>query len=385
MEKSRVLIVCSSSTIILAQQLRDDLMTPYCEAALWSEEGGIRTAETVVEALEEQFDFAVFLLAQNDVKVTRGGGSTAARDAFIFDTGLGVAAIGRKRCFLVTSVRPGDLPAPLAGVTTLPFEAPTDLADPDACAAAIGSAAVALKESIQRDGRYLYHVPVPTLSYKELWQRELPHSKGGDLFEGHMLVCDTQPISDEALAARVRHNMDNGISYSFFFHFSADSVAKICQSLQVILVAGVIDPEQALDFNTRMSQIRENKTRILDDFDRILQSRQLQIALMPSEPQFSFRIHNASNLEQATLYVRYGDHCFVPWAHGLLAESLWRRAPSYLEADGGAEHLFVRLMPPYGLDSDRQKEFERCLDLGISRYFPGIEGDIRHRCTGAPA
>jgi hypothetical protein len=47
--------------------------------------------------------------------------------------------------------------------------------------------------------------------------------------------------------------MDHGISYTYFLYFWVDTIEKICQSLQVLLVAGVAGAEQASDFTARMS------------------------------------------------------------------------------------------------------------------------------------
>jgi len=383
MEKSRLLILCSSRTVVLAEQLQAGLKTDFCEATLWSEDGGIQTSGTIIETLEEQFDFTVVLLAGDDVSTRDGGDRISTRDSFIFSTGLCLAAFGAERCFLVVSVAQGDLPTPLRGIILLPFEEPADLTDQAACAAAITSPVLALIERVQRKGRYPYHVPVSSLSLPELMERERPRSAGGDLLEGQVLVCDTQPMADEKLAVQLRHNLDNGISYLFFFFYSRDCIEKICQSLQVILAAGVVSPERALDFNTRMQTIKENKNQILADLDRICRSRQLRIAVMRDEPQFIFRIHNASHREQAALYVRYGERCFIPWARGLLAESIWRRAPRYFEQEG-SEHLFIELKL-LGLDEGIKRDFEQALTHSLGRYFPGSEREVMQICAGAPA
>ena len=194
-----------------------------------------------------------------------------------------------------------------------------------------------------------------------------------------MIVCDTQPLVLEKLAVQIRVNMGHAINYTYFLYFSVDTIEKICQALQVILVAGVA-PKQATDFHARMSIIKKKKGRVLDDLRSICRDRRLRISLMPQEPQFSFRIHNASNRQLATVYARYGERCFIPWAQGPSAETLWHNLPTFLEEEN---RLFVALKN-FGLDDDKKKLFENSLDRGLARYFPGCEREVKQLCTGAP-
>lgn len=240
-----------------------------------------------------------------------------------------------------------------------------------------------LKDNVRRQGRSPYYVRVPNLSVAEVWRRERHRSEGGDLQQGEVVVCDTQPMAGDDLAAQVRRNMDHAINYFYFLSFSVDTIEKICQSLHVILVAGVAGAEQASDFTARMSVIKTKKDRVLDDLRSICHNRRLRITLLTQEPTMSFRIHNASNRDLAKLYARYGEQCFIQWAQGPSAATVWRSLPTYVE-DLERESLFVS-QKFFELDADKEKLFESCLDRALSSYFPDLEGEVKQLLTGVPS
>ena len=385
-DKSRILVSCDARTIVLAEKLRDQLQTEFCEVALWSDDARSQSSAALFELLDgaaERFDFAAIILVRDDVTLTETDDTLRARDTSGFQAGLFMAKIGRERCFLVNSIGNGVLPSHLGGIIPISFEEPPDLTDPNACANAIASVARVLKEKIAKPGSSLYYVRVPNISIAEVWRRERPSSEGGDLQQGEVVVCDTQPMPQQGLAVQVRRNMDNAISYTYFLYFSVDTIEKICQSLQVILVSGVAGAEQASDFNARMSIVKREKERVLDDLRSICHLKRLRVCLLLQEPTMSFRIHNASNRELATVYARYGEQCFIPWAHGPKAESVWHSLPLYL-ADDIQDRLFVSLKL-FEFDKEKAKQFESSLDRGVGRYFPGLEGEVKQILTGVPS
>ncbi len=337
----------------------------------------------MLDEAAEQFDFAVIILTNDDVTVTKTDDTLRARDTSAFQAGLFMAKLGQTRCFLVNSVKNSVLPSHLGGIASIPFDEPADLTDPTMCANTIAEVAVELKGRLQQMGRSPYYIRVPNLSIAEVWQRERHHSEGGDLQEGEVVVCDTQPMPQEELAIQVRRNMDLGISYTYFLHFCVDTVEKLCQSLQVISVAGVAGVDQASDFTARINIIKNEASRVLDDLERICRDRRLRVTLLVIEPTLSFRIHNASNRELATLYARYQEHCFIPWAHGSRAKSIWRNLPFYI-ADEEQGRLLVS-MKTIHLDNEKNKILETSLDRGLRRYFPGLESRVKQLLTGVRA
>ena len=378
MAKSKIFIASSGRTLVLAEMLRDELSTEFCQATLWSEEGRLQPGSTIIEMLEgaaKQYDFAVIILAKDDVLTSGAGEVLKARDNCVYEAGLFMSAIGRKRCFLVNSVGQTDLPSDLGGVISIRFEEPSNLQDRKSCADAILKVAAQLKNIIQSDGPLPHHATLPVLSVEEVFRRERPISEGGELAGGNVVVCDTQPWAEISWAVSVRRNMDNGTRYQYFLYFSEDTVEKICQSLQIISWAGLGSATGAADFRSRLDTIRNQSDRVVSDMLDICRSGSLRISLVTEEQPFYFRVHNASNPTLARYYARYREEGFVLWADGLGATILWRSLPTWLEEDT-EDRLFIPLRYP-AFDDDKKQMLKNCLTRGLSRYFPGIEDKIK--------
>lgn len=97
----------------------------FCEVVIWSQgvfglSGG--TLETLVETADE-FDFAVLVVRADDMVSSRERTQPAPRDNVLFELGLFVGVLGRKRTFVVYD-RAADakLPSDLAGVTIASYQ-----------------------------------------------------------------------------------------------------------------------------------------------------------------------------------------------------------------------------------------------------------------------
>ena len=183
--------------MVLAGKLRDELHKWDCDTALWSDDGRSQSSAALLELLDraaEQFDFAAIILVKEDVKVTETDDPLGARDTYAFQAGLFMAKLGRERCFLVNNVGNRALSSHLGGIICIPFEEPADLSDPAACEKAVASVAAELKEKIAQQGNSPYYARVANLSIPEVWRRERHFSEGGDLQQGEVVVCDTQPM-----------------------------------------------------------------------------------------------------------------------------------------------------------------------------------------------
>jgi predicted nucleotide-binding protein len=111
MNRSKIFIASSGRALVLAEKLRDELTTDFCQATLWSQEGRLQPGATIIEMLESaahQYDFAVIILARDDVLTSGAGEVLKARDNCVFEAGLFMSTLGRKRCFLVNSVEQSD-------------------------------------------------------------------------------------------------------------------------------------------------------------------------------------------------------------------------------------------------------------------------------------
>jgi hypothetical protein len=174
--------------------------------------------------------------------------------------------------------------------------------------------------------------------------------------------------------------MDSGTDYQHFLYFADDTIDKVCQSLQVMLAAGVGGAGDAPDFSARVNTLKKEKDRVLDDLRSMCRSRSLRITLLSDEPLTCFRVHNASNPALARFYARYYERGFVLWAEGQSAVSLWRGLPKFLD-DNETDRLFIPLRH-FELAGDNKSLFERRLDRAVSRYFPGIEAEVKRICMG---
>ena len=79
----KIFIASSDGALTLAEKLRDELRTDFCEARLWSEEIRGETSSTTIEMLEKataKYDFAVIVLTKDDVLASQRGNTLKTRD-----------------------------------------------------------------------------------------------------------------------------------------------------------------------------------------------------------------------------------------------------------------------------------------------------------------
>ena len=84
-------------TLVLAEKLRDQLQTEFCEVALWSDDPRSQSSAALFELLDgaaERFDFAAIILVKDDVTLTETDDTLRARDTSGFQAGLFMAKIG---------------------------------------------------------------------------------------------------------------------------------------------------------------------------------------------------------------------------------------------------------------------------------------------------
>jgi hypothetical protein len=227
MERSKVFIASSSRALTLAESLRSDLCTGFSEATVWSERSASQLGKTIIEMLEEaakEYDFSVIILTQDDV-VFREGGEAAkrqARDNCIFEAGLFMGALGRDRCFLVASIMPNEVPVDLTGIIHIRIDEPKELENIKLCKEAIDTASFKIKEAIQERGKRPRAdkgtMVFQLISPQEFFNMEKLESEDGRLEEGQVVVSAIQPFEDKyEFAAQVKHNLENGIKYVYFF------------------------------------------------------------------------------------------------------------------------------------------------------------------------
>jgi predicted nucleotide-binding protein len=124
-----------------------------CEVRLWTQ-GVFGLSQGTLEALvsgAQQFDFAVLVLTPDDLVESRGVGTAAARDNVLFELGLFMGVLGRRRTFIVYD-RSVDLrlPSDLAGVTCATYEPHSDPAA--GLRGPMGASCTLIEEAMQAEG-----------------------------------------------------------------------------------------------------------------------------------------------------------------------------------------------------------------------------------------
>lgn len=157
MAKPRLFIGASRENQSVAEALQQSL-DHDAEVEIW-DQGTFGASEYPLESLEGQLDsadFAVFVFCPDDLTMMRGEEKNTVRDNVVFELGLFIGRLSRKRTFIV-SPRDTDLhlPSDLAGLTPLDYDASRP---PDKLRAALGSAATSIRAAI----RDLRQLPRPT-------------------------------------------------------------------------------------------------------------------------------------------------------------------------------------------------------------------------------
>jgi hypothetical protein len=122
--KPRVFVGSSSEGLPIAYKLQELLGDDYL-VEVWNQ-GIFGLGSTTIEALEDAvttFDFGVFIFTPDDEVVSRDVAKPSARDNVIFEAGMFVGKLGRKRALIV---EPGSraivLPSDLASLTTARYD-----------------------------------------------------------------------------------------------------------------------------------------------------------------------------------------------------------------------------------------------------------------------
>ena len=119
------LFVGSSQKNLKAARVLAECLDECAEATVWDEgvfglnEGFL---ETLLDKLEE-FDFAVFILASDDLTTNRTDTRPSPRDNVLFESGLFMGVLGRARVFLVYDQAVDlKIPSDLTGVTLASYD-----------------------------------------------------------------------------------------------------------------------------------------------------------------------------------------------------------------------------------------------------------------------
>jgi len=152
-EGIRVFIISSVEGLPVARAIQSAFEHDPFDVEIWTD-GCFKATNYTIESLEakiEQSDFAIAIAHADDVATSRDQTWPVPRDNVIFELGLFMGRLGRKRAILMEpreeKVR---LPSDLAGITTIPYRFE---AGPKA-AALIGPACNKLRDHIQELGAH---------------------------------------------------------------------------------------------------------------------------------------------------------------------------------------------------------------------------------------
>lgn len=121
-ERPSVFIGSSREALPIAECIRDGIAGDR-GVRIWSE-GVFGASDTTIESLEEvvrSADFGVIIMSPDDETISRGVSSPAPRDNVVFELGLFMGAIGRKRSFIVRQRGQLKVLSDLLGVTPISY------------------------------------------------------------------------------------------------------------------------------------------------------------------------------------------------------------------------------------------------------------------------
>lgn len=121
-EIPHIFIGSSKEALPIARAIRDSFSGGPFNVQIWEEETFL-ASDTTIESLEQtlqQADFAILVLAPDDDVVSRKISSRAPRDNVVFELGLFMGALGRKRTYIVSPAYTDmKTPSDLLGITPL--------------------------------------------------------------------------------------------------------------------------------------------------------------------------------------------------------------------------------------------------------------------------
>lgn len=123
-EKIRVFVISSVEALEVARIIQNALAHDGFVVRLWTDDV-FKVASYALESLENEIDdsdFAIAVAHGDDVSLYRGQDWPAPRDNVVFELGLFMGRLGRKRAILMEPREDKvKLPSDLSGVTTIPY------------------------------------------------------------------------------------------------------------------------------------------------------------------------------------------------------------------------------------------------------------------------
>lgn len=123
-ERIRVFVICSVESLKIGRAIVNALQYDPFDVILWSE-GVFKVTNYTLQTLEDEVensDFAIAVAHADDFVAARENEWPAPRDNVIFELGLFMGRLGRRRAILMEPrAEKLKLPSDLSGVTTIPY------------------------------------------------------------------------------------------------------------------------------------------------------------------------------------------------------------------------------------------------------------------------
>lgn len=123
-ETIKVFIISSAEALPVARIIQNSFEHDPFQVVLWTD-GVFRTTSYALEALEnavDESDFAIAVAHNDDLTLFRGQEWPSPRDNVIFELGLFMGRLGRKRAILMEPREDKvKLPSDLSGIMTIPY------------------------------------------------------------------------------------------------------------------------------------------------------------------------------------------------------------------------------------------------------------------------
>jgi hypothetical protein len=222
------------------------------------------------------------------------------------------------------------------------------------------------------------------LSAATLLERERSTSEGGDLFMDQVVVASVQPLDVGYEAAlQIRNNIDKGnIQYIYFFQGDDNGARKICQLLQMLLLANILENQaEANDWRGRLAKLKSNLDKITVDLERLCADGMIKVYFLADAPALQYVIHNAGDSMHAKIYLKREQEYFE-WESGAGAYRFWNQVR---KARGALTPQPEKAMFYFGPEfKDYQGDFVNKLNSAVGVYFPGIKDVVADLCLKGP-
>lgn len=217
--KPKIFIGSSGKSISIARNISEHL-SDIGECTIW-DEGVFGLGEGTLESiLNIKADFAILVIAPDDVLIKKGKETLAPRDNVVFEAGFFIGKIGKSRTFLVYDYKKKmDLPSDLAGITLATFDGERE--DNNELAA-VGIACNKIRRSISKQGL----IQSPYLNESKLSRGSLKFSEL--MIDGALVIQDGNTILDSELKKRIFSDEIIPMKFLYCTNSASEYWLKIC-------------------------------------------------------------------------------------------------------------------------------------------------------------